>query len=541
MSFSSLILGKQTDRELPAMAAALTVLLCCLYAIAAAEADSKKEQLQKPPHLTGCVSTNMETFRCSWKVGTFHNLSDAGDLRLFYLNQNSLSAAPAEWRECPEYSRETPHQCFFNEEHTTVWTQYAVQLRSGDGAVLYDEVFFNVQDIVEPDPPVGLNWTLLNVSLTGTHFDIMVTWRPPDSADVKMGWMTLSYEVQHRSLSSDHWEVTDLVSSTHRTLYGLQTNVNHEVRVRCKMHGMTRFGGFSDSAFVHILSKVSRFPVMALLITGALCLVAVLMLVIISQQEKLMVVLLPPVPEPKIKGVDSRLLKKGKLQEFSSVLGGHPNLRPELYSDPWVEFIDLDMERQNDRLTCLDTDCLMDSSSSSNCSPLAASFRDHDSGRSSCCEQDLLCDPNPSPVHPPISDQITPNAPACQPDSDAGVGIQSPGRDATYTQVCEVRSGNVMLSAEEHLDGGSIVELVEEEPGRKEAVNADHKGYGEEHSGPKSPQSATPAYTMVDGVDTHNSLLLTTSSTPSVHLTPPKQLPTPGSYLIPDLLSSITP
>lgn len=63
---------------------------------------------------------------------------------------------------------------------------------------------------VEPDPPVGLNWTLLNVSLTGTHFDIMVTWRPPDSADVKMGWMTLSYEVQHRSLSSDHWEVVSV-------------------------------------------------------------------------------------------------------------------------------------------------------------------------------------------------------------------------------------------------------------------------------------------------------------------------------------------
>lgn len=66
-----------------------------------------------------------------------------------HVTNSSLSAAPAEWRECPEYSRETPHQCFFNEEHTTVWTQYAVQLRSGDGAVVYDEVFFNVQDIGE--------------------------------------------------------------------------------------------------------------------------------------------------------------------------------------------------------------------------------------------------------------------------------------------------------------------------------------------------------------------------------------------------------
>ncbi|KAF6733030.1 Growth hormone receptor [Oryzias melastigma] len=498
--------------QLPVMAAALTVLLCCcLHAIAAAEPNSKKVQPQEPPHLTGCVSTNMETFCCSWSVGAFQNLSDARDLRLFYLNQNSLSTAPKEWRECPEYSTETPHQCFFNKEHTTIWTQYGVQLRSGDRAVLYDELFFYVQDIVEPDPPVGLNWTLLNVSLTGTHFDIMVNWRPPESADVKMGWMTLSYEVQHRSLHSDHWEVTDLVSSTHRTLYGLQTNVNHEVRVRCKMHGMTRFGGFSDSAFVHIQSKVWRFPVVALLVVGALCLVAILMLVIISQQEKLMVVLLPPVPEPKIKGVDSQLLKKGKLQEFSSVLGGPPDLRPELYSDPWVEFIDLDMEQQSDRLTCLDTDCLMDSS---NCSPLSAPFRDHDSGRSSCCEQDLLCDPNASP------DQILPNEATSQPDSHVGAGVPSLGRDATYTQVSEVRSGNVMLSPEEQ---------VEEEEGRKEA--ADGKCYG-------LPPTAAPAYTVVDGIDAHNSLLLTPNSTSS---TAPKTLPAPGSYLIPDLLSSITP
>uniref|UniRef100_A0A3B3D661 Fibronectin type-III domain-containing protein n=1 Tax=Oryzias melastigma TaxID=30732 RepID=A0A3B3D661_ORYME len=230
-----------------------------------------------------------------------------------HVTNSSLSTGPKEWRECPEYSTETPHQCFFNEEHTTIWTQYSVQLRSRDRAVLYDELFFYVQDIVEPDPPVGLNWTLLNVSLTGTHFDIMVNWRPPESADVKMGWMTLSYEVQHRSLHSDHWE-TDLVSSTHRTLYGLQTNVNHEVRVRCKMHGMTRFGGFSDSAFVHIQSKGKR--------RTSLCLVAILMLVIISQQEKLMVVLLPPVPEPKIKGVDSQLLKVHHAKGLNS-LSGH--------------------------------------------------------------------------------------------------------------------------------------------------------------------------------------------------------------------------
>lgn len=43
---------------------------------------------------------------------------------------------------------------------------------------------------------------------------------------------------------------------------------------------------FNVSDLWHVSSSVSRFPVMGLLIFGALCLVAILMLVLISQQEK---------------------------------------------------------------------------------------------------------------------------------------------------------------------------------------------------------------------------------------------------------------
>ncbi len=45
------------------------------------------------------------------------------------------------------------------------------------------------------------------MSLTGTHYDIMLNWKPPQSADVEMGWMTLQYEVQYRDVSSDVWQV----------------------------------------------------------------------------------------------------------------------------------------------------------------------------------------------------------------------------------------------------------------------------------------------------------------------------------------------
>lgn len=60
---------------------------------------------------------------------------------------------------------------------------------------------------VQPDPPVSLNWTLLNVSLTGNYYDILLSWKPPPSSGVETGWMKLQYEVQHRDNSSSVWEM----------------------------------------------------------------------------------------------------------------------------------------------------------------------------------------------------------------------------------------------------------------------------------------------------------------------------------------------
>ncbi|XP_053195660.1 growth hormone receptor b isoform X1 [Scomber japonicus] len=595
------------------MAAALTMLLFVfhIFTVSALQTASGQDSSQRSPHLTSCVSNNMETFYCRWDVGTFQNLSELGDVRLFYMNKKRPNAPPTEeWSECPHYSTDRSNECFFNENYTTIWTCYSVQLRSRDQAVLYDEDLFYIQDIVQPDPPFGLNWTLLNISVTSAFYDIMLSWKPPQSADVEMGWMRLQYEVQHRSVDSDRWEVVDPVKSTQRTLYGLQTNVDHEVRVRCKMLGGKDYGEFSDSVFIHIPSKVSRFPVAALLIFGALCLVAILMLVIISQQEKLMVILLPPVPGPKIRGIDTELLKKGKLRELVSILGGPPDLRSELYNnDPWVEFIDLDIEEQNDRLTDLDTDCLMERSLSSNCSPLSIGFRDDDSGRASCCDPDLPSDAEAPPFHALIPCEIVSENQSSPASSEPSSPIQSPTtgdpplvapvREALYTQVSEVRSsGKVLLSPEEQTETEKttckdtekdvIVEKEKEREKEKEeirllVVNADHGGYTSElnaakisprsskdlgepyqtgenltpvqsplsgdyqrpyhesDNNPVSPFPPAPVYTVVEGVDKQNSLLLTPNSTPAPQLIITKTMPTPDGYLTPDLLGNITP
>lgn len=62
-----------------------------------------------------------------------------------------------------------------------------------------------VRPAVHPDPPIRLNWTLLSVSRSGLHFDIIAHWEPPPSADVRAGWMTLVYEVHYRERNASQW------------------------------------------------------------------------------------------------------------------------------------------------------------------------------------------------------------------------------------------------------------------------------------------------------------------------------------------------
>lgn len=64
---------------------------------------------------------------------------------------------------------------------------------------------------VRPDPPVSLNWTLLNISPSGLSYDVMVNWEPPPSADVMAGWMRLEYEIQYRERNTTPWEAVSLL------------------------------------------------------------------------------------------------------------------------------------------------------------------------------------------------------------------------------------------------------------------------------------------------------------------------------------------
>ncbi|KAI2661550.1 Growth hormone receptor [Labeo rohita] len=395
------------------------------------------------PHFTGCRSREQETFRCWWSTGTFQNLTEPGALRVFYQTKNAL-----EWQECPDYTRTVENECYFNKTFTHIWTSYCIQLRSVPQNITYDDICFTVENIVHPDPPIGLNWTLLNVSRSGLHFDVLVRWAPPPSADVQMGWMSLVYqqsyvlcnsglglgdlcvwqdlqELFRFTLPDSHvppacpavlprlsrhtknhiephvkslpkcngsqllvycsipWFVLflftvlffllqlDLESGTQQSLYGLHTDKEYEVRVRCKMLAFDNFGEFSDSIFVHVAQIPSKVKQIA---------------------PGLMVIFLPPIPAPKIKGIDPELLKNGKLDQLNSLLSSQDMYKPDFYhEDPWVEFIQLDLDDPAEKNESSDTQHLLGLSRSGSSHVL--NFKsDDDSGRASCYDPEL---PNP--------------------------------------------------------------------------------------------------------------------------------------------------
>lgn len=420
------------------------------------------------PHFTECISRDMATFRCWWSPGSFQNLSSPEDLRIFYLNKFPTYS---EWKECPLYNH-LNQECFFDANHTQAWIPYCLKLQVHNVTYMNEDDCFTLANIVHPDPPVALNWTLLNTSPSGLSYDVLVSWDPPPSADVKTGWMRIEYELQYRELNSTKWKALDIQPDCRQTLYGLHVGREYEVHIRTRMQAFSQFGEFSTSIFIDVVATVDEgtsFPVMLSLIFGISGIVIIIMCVVVSQHHRLMMILLPPVPAPKIKGIDSELLKKGKLEELNFILGGGgmsglPPHSPDFYQDePWVEFIEVEAEGaetgEKEENQGSDTQRLLSlpqpvshhmhiGTSNTIC------FPDDDSGRASCYDSDH---PDQDPLIPMAT--LLPGQPEDRnPSADRGIintqtiAPQTWVNTDFYAQVSNVMpSGGVVLSPGQHL------------------------------------------------------------------------------------------
>ncbi|XP_059192563.1 growth hormone receptor a [Centropristis striata] len=448
------------------------------------------------PHITECVSRDQETFRCWWSPGSFHNLSSPGSLRVFYLKKESPAS---EWKECPEYVHSN-RECFFDVNHTSIWVPYCMQLRSHNSTFYNGDYCFTVENIVRPDPPVSLNWTMLNISPSGLSYDVMVNWEPPPSADVRAGWMRIEYEIQYRERNTTTWEALEMQPHTQQTIFGLHIGKEYEVHIRCRMQAFTKFGEFSDSIFIQVTeipSKESAFPLTLVLVFGIVGILILIMLIVVSQQHRLMMIVLPPVPAPKIKGIDPELLKKGKLDELNfilsgGVMGGLPTYAQDFYQDePWVEFIEVDAEEEDagekEDNQGSDTQRLLGLSQPAS-HHLTISFPDDDSGRASCYDPDmpdqdtLMLMATLLPGQPEVEEaslDVVKRAPAPEKSERPLVQTQTGGPQTWvntdfYAQVSNVMpSGGVVLSPGQQLRIQENTSGIEEETVKK---GKEHKG-----------------------------------------------------------------
>ncbi|XP_027565046.1 growth hormone receptor isoform X3 [Neopelma chrysocephalum] len=330
-------------------------LLFTLALICANDSLSTSDDLLQWPQISICRSPEMETFSCYWTDGNFYNLTAPRTIQLLY-----MKSIDEDWKECPDYITSGENSCYFNVSYTSIWVPYCVRLASKNQ--VFDQKCFSVDEIVLPDPPVHINWTLLNTSQTGIHVDIQLTPRV----------------------------------STMVPLYSLKMGRDYEIRLRSRQQTSEKFGEFSEIVYVSfsqlgsecVRSEEIGFPWFLVVTFGACGLAVTVILIMLSKQPRLKMLIFPPVPVPKIKGIDPDLLKKGKLDEVNSILASHDDYKTKLYNDDlWVEFIELDIEDPDEKNRVSDTDRLLSEDHLKSHSCLGA--KDDDSGRASCCEPDI--------------------------------------------------------------------------------------------------------------------------------------------------------
>ncbi|XP_027719334.1 growth hormone receptor [Vombatus ursinus] len=367
-------------------------LLLTLALASSNDAFSQSEEPSGKPQYTKCRSPELETFSCYWTDEVYHG--PKSPIKLLYKKR-----IDEEWKECPDYVSAGENSCYFNSSYTSIWTPYCIKLRNISHEL--EKRCFTVDEIVQPDPPIGLNWTLLNTSLTGIHADIQVRWGPPPNADVQKGWILLEYELQYKEINDTQWKKMELVRTTSVPVYSLRLDREYEIRVRSRQRTSDKFGEFSEILYVTFPQmspfindceeKINdfQFPWFLIIIFGIFGLTVVLFVFVLSKQQRIKLLILPPVPVPKIKGIDPDLLKKGKLEEVNTILASHDSYKSQFYNDDsWVEFIELDIDDPDEKTEESDTDRLLSSDHQKSLNYLGA--KDDDSGRTSCYEPDIL-------------------------------------------------------------------------------------------------------------------------------------------------------
>ncbi|XP_056313072.1 prolactin receptor b [Danio aesculapii] len=290
------------------------------------------------PRLTRCRSPEKETFSCWWEPGSSGGLPTR--YQLYYRKENSVEVF-----ECPDYHKAGINSCHFEKRHTAIWIIYNITVVASNalGKAYSEPVEVDVMDIVQPHPPESVNVSLMQ-SQNSQY--VLVQWLPPHDVDTRSGWVTIKYEVRSKILNSrdeedSSWESYSAGKQLEFSIYSPHPGANYVVHVRCKLD-QGHWSDWSPPAFIQIHDNmtVSQNAVVIFAVTLTVVIFMLTAGVMTFKKKQVKHFLLPPVPEPKISGLNTQLLKSGRSEEIFRALIT-PGLYPQISQsvDHQVEYL----------------------------------------------------------------------------------------------------------------------------------------------------------------------------------------------------------
>uniref|UniRef100_A0A3Q2QNX2 Fibronectin type-III domain-containing protein n=1 Tax=Fundulus heteroclitus TaxID=8078 RepID=A0A3Q2QNX2_FUNHE len=272
------------------------------------------------PQIYYCRSPNMEDFTCWWHP--LDNLTD-GEEVTYILTYNK--------EYCPDYTSAGPNSCHFDKSHTSIWKYYCMNVTAVTAQRNYTskQYCLDVAEIVETEAPVNLTFSLTDAGGDEAGHSALLSWAYPAPEDLRYGWITLAYELQYRrSGQADNWKVKHPLREPHVELLGLRAG-DYEVRVRCRSQNSGLWSKWSSTL---PMSIPTRPPTALSLFAFMRCLFISPAFLVFSPFFRIKDYFLPPIPKPRIIGIDPLLLKKGNLEEINRHFTNFHGYRPPSYS-----------------------------------------------------------------------------------------------------------------------------------------------------------------------------------------------------------------
>uniref|UniRef100_A0A3B5AP82 Growth hormone receptor-like n=1 Tax=Stegastes partitus TaxID=144197 RepID=A0A3B5AP82_9TELE len=292
------------------------------------------------PHIYFCRSPNMEDFTCWWHP--LDSLADGEEVT--YVFTYSIEKGPK--HQCPDYVSAGPNSCHFDSSHTSIWRAYCMNVTAVTTRRNYtsQEHCVDVAEIVQAEAPVNLTYTLTDAGGDEMGHNALLTWRYPVPSDLQYGWITLVYELQYRRITEpDNWKVKHPLREPRVELLGLPVG-DYVVRVRCRSHTSVLWSKWSSTLLMSMPARPPTGKLLVLILVTGVGVVALLVITfgIIPQSRRIKEYFLPPVPKPRIIGIDPLLLKKGNLDEINRHFSNfHSYKSPCYYEEVWDQDTDL--------------------------------------------------------------------------------------------------------------------------------------------------------------------------------------------------------